>query len=132
MSYANHPRADTQRGNSLLAPRPSDEPARARMQLLEWRPIGKGFLVGRAKVLLPSGLEIGDIGLFAKGGRTWAQLPATPVRDADGRPITDASGRPRYVSSLRWSTRGLQDGFSEDVVELICAQHPGSIPGGEA
>jgi hypothetical protein len=132
MSYANHSRAGTEHGSAFLAPQPSAEPTRARMRLIDWTPIGKGFLVGRAKVLLPSGLEIGDIGLFAKDGRTWAQLPASPMHDAKGRLITDARGRPRYVSSLRWSTRELQDGFSEALIALVDGEHPGSIPGGGA
>jgi hypothetical protein len=100
------------------------------MRLLEWKPIDKGFLVGRAKVLLPNGLEIADIGIFSKDGRVWSQMPAQQMRDADGRPITDDRGKTRYASSIRWSTRDLQDGFSEALIALVGDKHPGSIPGG--
>ena len=99
------------------------------MQLLAWTGIGKGALVGRAKVRLPSGLEIADIAIFAKDGRSWAQLPAQVVRDADGRPLTDERGKVRYVSSIKWSTWELQEAFSNALVTLVRIQHPDAIPG---
>jgi hypothetical protein len=102
------------------------------MRLLDWRQIDKGFLVGRAKVILPNGLEIADIGIFSKDGRTWSQMPVQQVRGADGRPITDDRGKACYVSSIKWSTRELRDGFSEALIALVLADHPGAIPGGEA
>ena len=113
-------------------PRPAAERARPKMRLLEWNQIGKGSLVGRAKVILPNGLEIADIGIFSKDGRVWCQLPAQQVRGADGRPITDDRGKPRYVSSIKWSTRELRDGFSEALIALVLAEHPGAIPGGNS
>ena len=129
MTY--HPsRAETERGNAYLAPRALPEQRRPRMRLIEWRQIDKGFLVGRAKVILPNGLEIADIGIFSKDGRTWSQMPAQQVRDGEGRPITDGRGKSRYVSSIKWSTRELQDGFSEALIALVLAEHAGTIPGG--
>ena len=75
-----------------------------RMTLIEWRPIeNAGALIGRAKVLLPIGLEISDVGVFAKDGKRWAQLPTARMRDADGKPITGPDGKARYVSCLKWS-----------------------------
>jgi hypothetical protein len=95
----------------------------AAMQLLDWRRTDKGAQVGRAKVRLPIGLEISDIGIFRKDGRTWATFPAEPQRDASGQIIKDSNGKPRYRSPLRWSTRDLQDRFSEAIVALIAAEH---------
>ena len=88
--------------------------------------------VGRAKVILPNGLEIADIGIFSKDGRVWCQLPVQQVRGADGRPVTDDRGKARYVSSIKWSTRELRDGFSEALIALVRAEHPEATPGGEA
>ncbi len=93
------------------------------MRLLEWRGINKGALVGRAKVALPSGLEIADIGVFSKAGRKWAQLPAQMMRASDGKPIAGNDGKAKYASSLRWSTRELQDRFSAALIALIENQH---------
>jgi hypothetical protein len=90
------------------------------MTLIEWRPIeNAGALIGRARVLLPIGLEISDVGVFSKDGRRWAQLPAQPMRDSDGKPITGPDGKARYVSLLKWATRELQNGFSTAVLALI-------------
>jgi len=93
------------------------------MQLLDWKAVGKGALVGRATVLLPSGLQIADIGIFRKDGRSWAQLPSEAMRDADGQPLKDDRGKVRYRSPLKWTTRELQDRFSDALVALIEAEH---------
>lgn len=94
-----------------------------RMQLLDWKRIGKGALVGRATILLPSGLQIAEVGIFQKDGRSWAQLPSEPMRDAAGQLLKDDRGKTRYRSPLKWATRELQDGFSSALVGLIEAEH---------
>jgi hypothetical protein len=78
---------------------------RPKMQLLEWKRIDKGALVGRATVLLPSGLQISDVGVFTKEGRSWAQLPSEAMRDGDGRSLKDDRGKVRYRSPLKWTVR---------------------------
>jgi len=126
------PRSLTQAASSIYRNKsedPDPQAARPRMQLLAWTGIGKGALVGRAKVRLPSGLEIADIAIFAKDGRSWVQLPAQVVRDADGRPLTDERGKVRYVSPIKWSTWELQEAFSNALVTLVRIQHPDAIPG---
>src|SRR5215468_5474376 len=89
------------------------------MQLLDWKRIDKGALVGRATVLLPSGLQISDIGIFRKDGQAWSQMPSEPMRDADGQLLKDERGKTRYRSPLKWSTRDLQERFSEALIALI-------------
>jgi hypothetical protein len=97
------------------------------MRLLEWVPLGKGALVGKAKILLPIGLEVSDVAIFQKDGRCWAQFPSEPMRDRDGQPLTDGNGRARYRSSIRWATRELQVRFSAAVVELVRVAHPEAL-----
>jgi len=97
---------------------------RPRMQLLEWTRIGKGMLVGRAKIRLPNQLEIADIGIFVgRDGARWAQLPSEIVRDQAGQPLKDDRGKPRYRSPLKWATRQLQEQFSYALIDLIEAEH---------
>ena len=98
-------------------------PDRPKIQLLEWKRIDKGALVGRAAALLPNGLQISDIGIFTKDGRSWAQLPSEAMRDADRQPLKDDRGKVRYRSPLKWTTRELQDHFSDALVALIEAEH---------
>ena len=93
------------------------------MQLLDWKRIDKGALVGRATVLLPSGLQISDIGIFRKDGQAWSQLPSEPMRDADGQLLKDDRGKTRYRSPLKWSTRELQERFSDTLIKLIESEH---------
>src|SRR5580704_13438000 len=62
---------------------------RPRMRLLDLKRIDRGALLARATVLLPSGLQISDIGIFQKDGRCWAQLPSEPMRDAEGQLLKD-------------------------------------------
>jgi hypothetical protein len=113
--------ANLDRGSNHLAP---DRP---RMQLLDWAPVGRGALVGRARIRLPSGLEITDVAVFQKDGRRWSQFPAEVMRDREGRPLVDANGKARYRSSIRWETRPLQDRFSDTLVALVLAAHPAAF-----
>lgn len=125
--------AELRRGEDAtwgLRPDASGAGPRQRMQLLEWRRVDSGALLGRAKVRLPSGLEISDIGVFVKADRVWAQLPSQIMRDRDGKPVTGVDGKPKYISALRWSTRELQDGFSVAVIALIETAH-GPIGGAQ-
>ena len=103
---------------------------RPRPALLDYESIvNGGALVGKAKVR-HQGLEIADIGIFQKDGRTWAQLPAEPLRDYQtGQILKDERGKTRYRSSLRWQTRDLQDRFSKTLIALIEAAHPGALDG---
>jgi hypothetical protein len=93
------------------------------MQLLGWESFRKGALIGRAKVRLPSQLEIIDIGIFGRDGRRWAQLPAEPIRDVDGQVLKDERGKTRYRSALRWASRDLQERFSEALIHLVEVEH---------
>jgi hypothetical protein len=94
-----------------------------RMELLTWQRVDKGVVVGRASVRLPIGLEIADITVFQKDGRTWAGMPAEPVRDRDGQIMKDDRGKARYRTNIKWETRELADRFGEALVALIEAEH---------
>ena len=130
MKLPHHPsEPQLRRAEALSGPRPGAAPPHPRLRLLDWRPIGKGAVIGRARVLLRNGLEISDIGLFAKDGRIWAHLPAQQQRDGNGRPITDDRGKSKYVSSIRWSTKELQDGFSRALIDVLREQFPDALDG---
>lgn len=96
---------------------------RPRMKLLEWRAIGKGALIGRANIELPSGLQIADCGVFIKERARWAQMPAEPMRDAGGQPLKDDQGKTRYRSPVKWRSHDLQSRWSHALIELIEAEH---------
>jgi hypothetical protein len=101
-----------------------DNTDRLGLQLREFRAIANaGALIGRATAEFTGGLVISDIGVFAKDGRLWAQLPAEPQRDRDGQILKDDRGKAKYRSALRWRDRGLQDQFSHQLIEAIERQY---------
>jgi hypothetical protein len=116
---------DVRLGNAFLHPEPWPK-----LRLLQWEPVGRGALIGRARIWLPPGLEIGDVAVFEKDGRRWAQFPSEPMRERDRRPLTDANGRIRYRSSIRWANRELQERFSTALVRLVLQRHPEAFAGG--
>jgi hypothetical protein len=80
-------------------------------------------LIGRVRIRLPCRLEISDVGVFEKAGVRGAQLPAEMMRDATGMVVKDDRGKTRYRSTIKWSTRDLQERFSRALIELIEAEH---------
>jgi hypothetical protein len=104
---------------------PAPPPAeRSRMQLLAWKPMRKGKLLGFARVLLPIGLQIGDIPVLAGRNGAFAALPAKPQIDSQGRVKRDDRGKAFYVPVLEWRDRDLSSRFSDTVVALVLEAHP--------
>ena len=104
---------------------------RPRLQLLRWRKVQKGFVVGFADVELPNGLKIADVMVVAKDGEVWVNLPSKPrVRTVDGVAQVElgADGKPVYDTVISWRTRALAEAFSERVVALVRAERPGDLP----
>ena len=98
------------------------------MRLLGWRPLRQGKLYGFAEVELPIGLIIGEIPLLRGPEGLWAVLPSKPELDRDGRTVrTGGDGKALYREIMRWRSRRLRTAFSERVVALVRAAHPGDL-----
>jgi len=108
-------------------PPPIAEPDRPKMRLLEWRSMVRNTLRGFCVIELPSGLVIRDVAVHEKAGKFWANLPARPMLDADGKRLLNHGGRRQFAPMLGWRTRELADAFSEKVVFLIRATHPDAL-----
>jgi len=95
------------------------------LQILDLsRILNGGALLAKCKIRLPNRLEISDVAIFVKDGKRWAALPSEVQRDyTTGQPVKDENGRAKYRSSLRWSTRELQNSFSEAVIAAVEAAH---------
>lgn len=122
------PRSDpytTSAKSEPIARRPSADPKR--MRLRKFRPMRRNTLRGFADVTLPMGLEIDDIAVHVKSGRAWVCLPARPMLNSEGCALRDGLGKVRYVPPIRWNTPELAGQFSERVVELVHAGHPGAL-----
>jgi hypothetical protein len=98
------------------------------MRLLGWRPVRQGRLYGFAEIELPIGLIIGEIPLLRGSEGLWAVLPSKPELDRDGRTVrTGGDGKALYREIMRWRSRRLRTAFSERVVALVRAAHPGDL-----
>ena len=98
-----------------------------KVELLEWRKLDKGQLIGVVRARLPIGLEIAEV-LVLKGGEgPWAALPNRIECDSRGMPHIGADGKPRRQELLRWKTRKLQVAFSARIIELIRAGYPDDL-----
>lgn len=97
------------------------------MRLVSWRPLPKNALRGFATVELPIGLTVVDCPVLVSNGKPWASLPSKPQIDREGRHRADINGKPAYTAILSWRDRDLADRFSQAVVDLIRAEHPGDL-----
>jgi hypothetical protein len=79
---------------------------------------------------LPIGLTINDILVLVGKSGPIATLPGKPQINRDGRQKTDVNGKAQYASILKWCDRHLSSRFSETVVELVHAAHPGAFANG--
>jgi hypothetical protein len=107
---------------------PSGEAPR-RLRLIEFHPLTKGALRGFVSIELPLGLTISDCPVLVSGGKAWVSLPSKPQLNGDGTPRRDADGKVLYVPILRWRQRDLANRFSDAVVALVRAEHPGALDG---
>lgn len=96
-----------------------------RIVVRRWRPMHRATLCRFADVEPPSGLQIDDIAVHLRNGRTWASLPGRPIVEDGQHVIRD--GKPAYARILGWRNRNLADRFSAAVVELVRAKHPGAL-----
>jgi hypothetical protein len=49
------------------------------------------------------------------------------MRDSDGQPLKDERGKLRYRSPIRWSSRDLQNRFSEALFALVESSEGGAV-----
>ena len=113
--------------------RPAAKPARStewpRTQLLDFREVRKGQLIGFARIQLPIGLTIHDVAVLAGRNGPFAALPTKAQINSDGHHKRDANGKPVYIKILEWRTRELGDRFSAAVIALVRAVHPEAFAG---
>lgn len=90
----------------------------------EFRPMRRNTLMGFATVRIAElRLTIRDVAIHQKGDARWAQLPAKPMIDREGRAITK-DNKIQYSSILEFSDRMTRDAFSHAVVAAILDRAP--------
>ena len=85
-----------------------------------WTPRQSGTLQGFATIHIREiRLTIKDVALHAKNASRWAQLPAKPQVDQDGRVVVNGQGKRQYVTILEWDSKDVADAFSAAVVRAV-------------
>ena len=99
-----------------------------RLRELAWKPLRKNTLYGFISVLVsPPGMRLLDCPVHVSHGKAWCALPSKPQIDSEGRLRKDISGKAQYVALVEWDSRELRDRFSNAIIELIRARHPGAL-----
>ena len=94
------------------------------IQILEWKPLRKGSLLGFAKIKMPSGMILSDVTVLQGGRGAWASPPAKPLIDRDGMVQKDANGKTKYASLVEFTSKEIRDKFSNAVIDGLRASHP--------
>jgi hypothetical protein len=109
------------RGSRAVPPRPA-------LTILEFTPVIKNSLRGFARVAMPSGMILNDVGIYVSAGRAWANPASKPMLDRDCNVLRDAAGKIRYVCLTEFRDRQTRDRFSEAVIAALRLKHPDALP----
>jgi hypothetical protein len=96
----------------------------AATNVLGWRGMRKGALLGFVKIELPSGMIISDVTVLTGANGPWASPPSKPQVGRDGVVIKDAGGKVRYSPVIEFRDKQTRDRFSAQVVEALKVSHP--------
>jgi hypothetical protein len=97
------------------------------MELLEYREIEGGALIGRAKVKLDNGIVFNEVKVFrGASGSHFLSLGDKPIFTKDGEPILDQRGRQKYVKLAVFSNAATAASFTRQLLSLIEAR-PGAL-----
>jgi hypothetical protein len=87
-------------------------------EILDWKFIGKGYLLAACTLGLPSGLRIKDCGVFAKNGKRWLSMPSRQYAKPDG-----SKGYHAYIEFADDETRdAFMDAAGEALERHLAAQ----------
>ena len=98
------------------------------MQILSWRAVPAGSMVGVADIQLASGMILHEIVIMrGKLGSFWASPPAKPMIGGDGHVMLDAAGRRRYVAIVDFVDAQTRLWFSNAVIQALRAAYPDAL-----
>jgi hypothetical protein len=89
----------------------------------EFKPLVRSSLRGFARVRMPSGMIIHDVGVYEREGKRWASPPSKPAISRDGTAFRK-DNKPVYTPIITFESKALRDKFSDAVITAIEAAHP--------
>ena len=110
----------------------TDGQGKPKLDIIAWRPIARGALVGWVSVRLPIGLALYHCPVFkAKNGHHFVALPRMPVMSGTSQ-IVDADGEPQFRPVCIWRDGKQANQFSVAVIELLRERYPDADLGGRS
>lgn len=92
--------------------------------LADFRAHRSGALIGFASIVLPGGIVVEGISLYAKGDARWANPPRKPQISRDGHLERDEQGKPLYEPTIGFASAAAKQAWSSAVVRAVEAAHP--------
>jgi hypothetical protein len=94
------------------------------VEILAWRPVHRGALIGKVDACLGGILELFDSPIMVgQDGRPWVGLPGRQVIDRSGRVTISATGKAVFEPCVKWRTREVRDRWSRAVLIALVQQH---------
>jgi hypothetical protein len=101
-------------------------------RLTDFRPVAKGTLRGFASGRLDCGdglaLDLADLVVHQRDGKSWLGWPAKPLIDRDGQVMRHDNGKVRYSSPLvRPADRGVAARLEAAILAAVRRAHPDAL-----
>jgi hypothetical protein len=98
-------------------------------RLVDWKPYGKGALLGKATIAFASGVIICGIPVFRTNtGGLSAAGPDAPLVDSEGIQLRDADGKRQYGKVIKFQTPAARDRWSRMVLAALADAGIGGSP----
>jgi hypothetical protein len=101
------------------------------MVIEEFKLVEKNTLRGWARVRMPSGMILHDVGVFydGDGDRAWVSAPSKAMLGRDGVQMRSAKdSKPLYVPVVSFETGALYRKFSDAVIAALRLAYPHALP----
>ncbi len=109
-----------------------DGQGKPKLDIIAWRPIARGALVGWVSVRLPSGLALYHCPVFrAKNSHHFVGLPRLPLMSGTAQ-IVDDDGEPQFRPVASWRDGKQANRFSVAVIALLRERYPDDDLGGRS
>jgi hypothetical protein len=99
------------------------------MAIEEFKSVEKNTLRGWARVRMPSGMILHDVGIFYDSDRAWVSAPSKAMLGRDGVRMRSAKeSKPLYAPVVSFETGALYRKFSDAVIAALRLAYPQALP----
>jgi hypothetical protein len=93
----------------------------------KFEPVVRNTLRGFARVRMPSGMVLHDVGIHQQGGAAWASPASKPQLDRNGQHMKDAAGKAKWAPVVSFASRELRAKFSASIINAVRASYPEAL-----